>query len=92
MLAWFGGVAVDLREAQLAPHARLTLHALCGGIAIRVPEGWHVRSSLTALAGGVDIRVPEPEDPEAPTLTLDGSALFGGIAAAARAGDTASES
>ncbi len=32
MLAWFGGVAVDLREAQLAPEgARLSLHSLFGG-------------------------------------------------------------
>ncbi len=87
MLAWFGGVAVDLREAQLAPDAHLRLHALCGGIAIKVPEGWRVRSNLTALAGGVDVRVPEPEDPAAPTLTLDGSALFGGVAVGARAAE-----
>jgi len=92
MLAWFGGVAADLREAQLAPGAHLTLHALCGGIAIRVPEGWRVRSNLTALAGGVDVRVPEPEDPAAPTLTLEGLALFGGVAVGARAAEAAPES
>jgi len=91
MLAWFGGVAVDLREAQLAPDAHLTLNTLCGGIAIRVPEGWRVRSNLTALAGGVDVRVPEPEDAAAPTLTLDGAALFGGVAVGARAADAAPE-
>jgi len=91
MLAWFGGVAVDLREAQLAPDAHLALNAFCGGIAIKVPEGWRVRSSLKALAGGVDIRVPEPEDAAAPTLTLEGFALFGGVAAGARAAEAAPE-
>lgn len=37
MLAWFGEVAVDLRHAQLAPEAHLSVHSLFGGIAIRVP-------------------------------------------------------
>src|SRR5262245_30319561 len=35
MLAWFGGIAVDLREANLAPGAQLSLHTLFGGIAIK---------------------------------------------------------
>ena len=80
MLAWVGGVAVDLREAQLAPDAHLTLHSLIGGIAIRIPPGWQVESSVRALAGGVAIDAPAPESPDAPRLTLEGFALFGGIA------------
>lgn len=92
MLAWFGGVAVDLREAQLAPNAHLTLHSLFGGIAIRVPSGWRIESKVKALGGGVAVGVPEPEDAAAPTLTLDGASLFGGIAVGARAGEGASES
>lgn len=85
MLAWFGGVSVDLREAKLSPAgAHLHLHALNGGIAIKVPEGWRVRSSLRAVAGGVETRAPEPESADAPTLTVDGFAVFGGIAVAAK--------
>jgi hypothetical protein len=80
ILAWFGGVAVDLREATLAPDARLTVNSVFGGVAIRVPAGWRVESSMQALSGGAAVKVPEPEDPAAPTLTLDGLALFGGIA------------
>jgi hypothetical protein len=87
MLAWFGGVAVDLREAQLAPDAKLTVGALFGGVAIRVPAGWRVESSVRALAGGVEIKVPEPEDPKAPTLTVEGLAGFGGIAIGAKPDD-----
>jgi hypothetical protein len=85
MLAWFGGISVDLRAAQLSPDgAHLDLHALNGGIAIRVPEGWRVRSNLTSFAGGAEARGPVPEPRDAPTLTLDGFAAFGGIAVTAK--------
>ena len=84
VLAWFGGVAVDLREATLAPGAHLSVHTLFGGVAIRVPAGWRLESTLHAAAGGVDVRAGAAEDPDAPTLTLAGFALFGGIAVGAR--------
>jgi Cell wall-active antibiotics response 4TMS YvqF len=89
MLAWFGGVAVDLREAELAPGAHLSLHSLFGGIAVRVPTGWRVESSARAFAGGVAVNVPEPDDPDAPTLTIDGFAVFGGIAVGAQVAEAA---
>jgi hypothetical protein len=79
VLAWFCGVSIDLREAELAPGAHLSVNALLGGIAIRVPAGWRLESNLHAAAGGVDVR-DGTEDPDAPTLTLDGFALLGGIA------------
>ena len=40
-------------------------------------------------SGGVAIDAPDPGDPAAPMLTLDGFALFGGIAVGARAADAA---
>jgi hypothetical protein len=84
MLAWFGGIAVDLREATLVSGAHLSVHALFGGIAIRVPAGWRLETNVRAAAGGVDVH-PGTEDLDAPTLTLDGFALFGGVAVGARA-------
>jgi hypothetical protein len=85
MFAWFGGISVDLRAAQLSPEgAHLDLHALNGGIAIKVPEGWRVRSTMRAVAGGVEARAPEPEAVDAPTLTLDGFAAFGGVSVTAK--------
>jgi hypothetical protein len=80
MLAWFGGIKVDLRDAELAPGARLSANTLFGGIAIETPPGWRVESNAKALAGGVDARTPARDDPDAPALTLEGMALFGGIA------------
>ena len=84
MLAWYGGINVDLSEAQLAPGARLALHTLFGGIAIKTPPGWRVESELKALAGGVQTPAPPSDDPAAPMLTLTGTAVFGGIAVGAR--------
>jgi hypothetical protein len=79
MFAWFGGIAVDLREATLAPDAELRLNTLWGGIAIRVPPEWRVESRATALGGGVAIRRPQVEVPDAPRLVIDGLAVIGGI-------------
>ncbi len=86
MLAWFGGIAVDLRRAELAPGARLSLHTLCGGIAIRTPPHWRIESELKTLAGGVEARSPAQDHPDAPVLTLTGTAVCGGIAVHAKAG------
>jgi hypothetical protein len=84
MFTWLGGIAVDLREAQLAPDAHLELGSLFGGIALRVPPGWRVESELQSLAGGVAIEVPVPESDTAPTLRLTGFSAFGGIAVGAK--------
>jgi hypothetical protein len=85
MVAWFGGIEVDLREAELVPGARLSVRTLFGGIEIKTPPSWRVESSVKAFAGGVDAHTPARDDPNAPVLTLEGSALFGGIAVDARA-------
>jgi hypothetical protein len=79
MLAWFGGIEADLRDAELAPGARLSAYTLFGGIEIETPPTWRVESKTKALMGGIDARTPAQDDPDAPVLTLEGLALFGGI-------------
>ena len=88
MLAWFGGIEVDLRSAEMAPGARLSVHALFGGIEITTPPHWRIESQVKALAGGVDTPVPAPApgDQDAPVLRLDGIAMVGGIEVRADAG------
>lgn len=84
MFSWFGGIAVDLRDVELAENARLEVHSAFGGIAIRVPTGWRIESRMTVLAGGVAIDVPEPDAADAPMLRLDGFSAFGGVAVGAK--------
>jgi hypothetical protein len=80
MFAWFGGIDVDLGEAELAPGATLSVHALLGGVVIRTPPNWRVESNVKVLAGGVNAPTPAADDRDAPVLTLEGMAVIGGIA------------
>ena len=83
MLAWFGGIALDLRDIELAPGARLTTNTLFGGIAVKTPPNWRVESSVRNVAGGVDVKTGAGDDPDAPLLILEGLTLFGGVAVGA---------
>lgn len=91
LIAWFGGVEVDLRKATLAPEAKLTIGALFGGVEVTVPRDWRVIHTARGFAGGMSVDIDEPEDPDAPTLTLEISTAFGGVslesAPSDRAGD-----
>jgi hypothetical protein len=80
MLSWWGGVAVDLKGATLAPESHLDIASLFGGVALRLPPGVRVQSNITSILGGVAIAAPEPDDPAAPLLVLDGFTLLGGVA------------
>jgi hypothetical protein len=84
MFTWLGGIAVDLREAQLAPEAHLDVGSLFGGIALRVPPDWRVVSNVQSFGGGVAVNAPEPDSGDPPTLTISGFSAFGGIAVGAK--------
>jgi len=76
---WFGGGVVDLRGATLDP-AGATLHAnaLFGGGNLVVPDDWRVETHLVGVGGAGDSRPDGNPAPGAPTLRLEGVALFGG--------------
>lgn len=78
---WYGGGFVDLREATLDPAgALLKVRAVFGGGQIVVPETWRVTARVRGIGGLGDTR-PKIELPaDAPHLTIEGLALFGGFA------------
>jgi hypothetical protein len=78
---WFGGGAVDLRNATLdAAGATLRVRTIFGGGQIVVPESWRVVNDIVVVAGGVaDTRPPADRSDDAPELRLEGVAAFGGF-------------
>jgi hypothetical protein len=84
ILAWYGGVSLDLRAATLAPGASLEIKAAFGGISVAVPPTWRVDGSGTGFAGGVSVPTTGPTDPEAPTLVIRATSIFGGVAVTQR--------
>lgn len=59
----------------------VTVHAVMGGAAVRVPSGWRVWSGLHAVAGGVGLPpgVTRVADGRGADLRLHGFAVMGGI-------------
>lgn len=77
--AVFGGVEIDLADATIEGEATLDAVALFGGVDVFVPQGWRVVMDGPAIFGGHDSHVPAPTDPDAPTLRVRATALFGGV-------------
>lgn len=76
---WFGGGVVDLRQATLDPMgATIEVNALFGGGNLVVPEEWNVETKIAGIGGIGDARPQRDRSPEAPTLRVEGIALFGG--------------
>ncbi len=76
---WFGGGQVDLRDATLAPEgATLRMNALFGGGNLVVPETWNVKTRLVGIGGAGDGRPKADRSEDAPTLHIEGTAIFGG--------------
>lgn len=82
VLALFGGVRLDLREAELPSDAlELRAYALFGGIQIAVPEGMRVELTGFSLFGGRSVKAGRATSAsDTPVLHLKAVALFGGVA------------
>lgn len=75
--AWFGGAKLDLRTADIADGAVITVNAAFAGVDILVPSGVNVRSSVTPIFGGVEDKSDHAN--ARVTLRIEGTAMFAGI-------------
>jgi hypothetical protein len=80
-VAVFGGVELDLRDAELpAGGMELSAWAVFGGVEVVVPEGTHVELSGVAVFGGREVSGGEgPAGPDAFVLRVHAVAVFGGV-------------
>ncbi|WP_328536952.1 DUF1707 SHOCT-like domain-containing protein [Streptomyces sp. NBC_00344] len=83
----FGSVEIDLTEALF--EQRLTVinaTAIFGSVDIRVPENITLRGSGTGIFGTFGVVTLESENPQAPVVVVNGSAVFGSIEARPKRG------
>jgi Domain of unknown function (DUF1707)/Cell wall-active antibiotics response 4TMS YvqF len=80
-VAVFGGVELDLRDAELPPGGmQLSAWAVFGGVDVTVPEGVRVEVSGIAVFGGRQVHGGEDSSgPEAYVLRVHAIAVFGGV-------------
>lgn len=75
----FGGGILDLREATLDPAgATLEVTSIFGGGQLIVPETWRVTTAVKGIGGIGDARPTRDLPADAPHLTIEGLAMFGG--------------
>ena len=77
--AIFGGVDLDLRNAIIDEDIVINATAVFGGIDILVPANVIVKVSNVPIFGGVDNKARTSQDPDAPTIFLNSTCMFGGI-------------
>lgn len=84
-LCVFGGSNIDFRRA-VVPEEGVRISCLClfGGVDIVVPPGMRVRVRGMGIFGGFDRTANEVDDPYAPTIDVEGIALFGGVSVRVR--------
>jgi predicted membrane protein len=78
--AFFGGIELDFRDAEMDAEAILEINCVFGGVEIRVPESWHVHSRSLPVFGGYEDKTRRPTNPgKTKTLIVTGMVVFGGI-------------
>lgn len=78
--AVFGGVSIDLRDADIKKEATLNVFAICGGVELKVPRHWKVQSQVFPILGGVESKAhSEDKSDKAPVLIITGTVALGGV-------------
>jgi hypothetical protein len=77
----FGGTTLDLRDAHVDGEADVDALALFGGVDVLVPEGWRVDLGGMPILGGFQDKTEGDGElpPDAPTLHVHATAIFGGV-------------
>ena len=77
--AIFGGVELDLRNAQIQQDRVINASAVFGGIEIFLPSGVNVKVKSTPIFGGVDNKINYTKGENIPTIYVNAFSLFGGV-------------
>jgi len=76
----FSGTDIDLSDAQLTHKTvHIKVYSLFSGVDIYVPENVNVMSKAFCVFGGIDNNTQSTVDRNAPTIVIEGFAIFSGI-------------
>ncbi|MGN0154434.1 MAG: LiaF transmembrane domain-containing protein [Lachnospiraceae bacterium] len=76
--AIFGGVKLDLRNADITSDVVISACAVFGGVDIFVPENVDVKVKSTSIFGGTSDKTKH-ENGDAPVVYVDATCIFGGV-------------
>lgn len=74
----FGGIDLDLRQAELKEDAILNVYSIFGGGSILVSDNYKIVYNSTALFGGNDNKANTNPKKNSKTLTINCISVFGG--------------
>ena len=77
--AVFGGVVLDLRDAIITGDVEINATAIFGGIDMYLPRNVKIKTNNVPIFGGVSNKAAQFTDPNAPTIYLNSTCMFGGI-------------
>lgn len=76
----FGGIELDLRQIKISDDFEiLQIDSIFGGVQIWLPEDIKLITKGTPFFGGLQNSTVNTENPDAPTLHINYSVIFGGI-------------
>jgi predicted membrane protein len=80
-MALFGGVELDMRQAQIsADGCKIHATALFGGVEIIVPDDWNVIITGTPIFGGIDSKSRRKSDAKSgKDIYIHCTVAFGGV-------------
>ncbi|MEV7421003.1 DUF1707 domain-containing protein [Streptomyces sp. NPDC091212] len=85
--ALFGNVEIDLTEALFSQ--RITVidaTSIFGNVEVRVPENISLRGNGSGVFGNFEVDTLEADDPDAPTVVVNGFSVFGNVEAKPKRG------
>jgi len=78
LVAIFGGVDLDLRQAKIKDGSVIEVFTFCGGVNITLPDDVIIENELRGFLGGTDDKTL-PKDFAKKTLYLKGECILGGL-------------
>ncbi|AXG80043.1 DUF1707 SHOCT-like domain-containing protein [Streptomyces paludis] len=85
--ALFGNVEIDLTEALFTQRITvINATSIFGNVEISVPQNISLRGNGTGILGNFEVEALVAEDPEAPTVVVNGYSVFGNVEAKPKRG------